>query len=125
MRMKPILRLLPLPAMALLLAGCMGDNKSLSSVNQPLVADGTAAVPNCPNWRSAELPEGSATSSNYGCATNANLAAMVANPEDLIHGHPYDGAGTDVAVRSVKEWRETEPTGKNGIEKVSSKAQTQ
>jgi pilus assembly protein CpaD len=25
-------------------------------------------------------------SGNYGCANNANLAAMVANPEDLIKG---------------------------------------
>ena len=44
----------------------------------------------------AELPEleppvGSPTSttssmSNYGCAVNSNLAAMIANPEDLVHG---------------------------------------
>uniref|UniRef100_UPI003B981AF8 CpaD family pilus assembly lipoprotein n=2 Tax=Pseudomonadota TaxID=1224 RepID=UPI003B981AF8 len=45
-----------------------------------------AGVPGCPDWSrdsSTELDQH--TSSNYGCAVNANLAAMVARPEDLVH----------------------------------------
>ena len=46
-----------------------------------------ASVPGCPDWSAASdatLTNG--LSSNYGCATNANMAAMIANPEDLIEG---------------------------------------
>lgn len=46
-----------------------------------------ASVPNCPNWSAksdANLANG--ISPNYGCANNGNLAAMIANPEDLIKG---------------------------------------
>ncbi len=46
-----------------------------------------ASVPGCPDWSAksdANLANG--ISPNYGCANNGNLAAMVANPEDLIKG---------------------------------------
>ena len=40
----------------------------------------TAAVPGCPDWSAkSDTNLNNATSSNYGCAGNANLAAMVAN----------------------------------------------
>ena len=31
--------------------------------------------------------------SNFGCAVNGNLAAMVANPSDLVHGREGSGVG--------------------------------
>ncbi len=44
-------------------------------------------MPDCPNWSAkSDVNLNNATSSNFGCATNGNLAAMVSNPEDLVKG---------------------------------------
>lgn len=44
-----------------------------------------ATAPVCPNWSKAEADEpNNATSSNLGCATESNLAAMIVNPADLV-----------------------------------------
>lgn len=46
-----------------------------------------ASVPGCPDWSaSSDATLGNGLSPGYGCANNGNLAAMVANPEDLIKG---------------------------------------
>lgn len=46
-----------------------------------------ASVPNCPNWQgTSDATLGNGLSAGYGCSTNGNLAAMIANPEDLIKG---------------------------------------
>ncbi len=46
-----------------------------------------ASVPGCPDWSaSSDATLGNGISPGYGCALNGNLAAMVANPEDLIKG---------------------------------------
>lgn len=46
-----------------------------------------ASVPGCPDWSRRSQPEyAGATTSNYGCATNGALAAMIANPQDLVEG---------------------------------------
>ena len=52
-------------------------------------------VPDCPNWERAVAAQLTTTASmsNFGCAVNGNLAAMVANPEDLIHGREGSGVG--------------------------------
>lgn len=87
-------------------------NFSVDSVNQPVVTAGRATVPNCPDWSSASLDSAAVTSSNYGCAVNSNLAAMIADPQDLIHGR--SDADTDVVTmtRAIKALREMEPTSK-------------
>ena len=52
-----------------------------------VVTRSTASVPNCPNWsKTTEANYNSSNHPNYGCATNSNLAAMVADPEDLVRG---------------------------------------
>ena len=52
-----------------------------------VVTRSTAAVPNCPNWsKSTEANFNSSNHTDYGCATNSNMAAMVADPEDLVRG---------------------------------------
>jgi pilus assembly protein CpaD len=46
-----------------------------------------ASVPGCPDWSAksdAALSNG--ISPGYGCATNGNMASMIADPEDLIKG---------------------------------------
>lgn len=46
-----------------------------------------ATVPGCPDWtESSDANFQNGLSSGYGCANNSNLAAMVADPEDLIKG---------------------------------------
>ncbi len=49
--------------------------------------------------------------SNYGCATRSNLAAMVANPADLINGNTLDGQSADVTAKPVEAWGGHELTG--------------
>ncbi|WP_375289546.1 CpaD family pilus assembly protein [Qipengyuania sp.] len=52
-----------------------------------IITRSRASVPGCPDWSaSSDSTLGNGLSANYGCATNSNLAAMVANPEDLIKG---------------------------------------
>lgn len=47
----------------------------------------TASVPGCPDWsRPGRTNSARFNLSNYGCATNASLAAMVADPNDLLVG---------------------------------------
>ena len=58
-------------------------------------------MPGCPDWRSqTETNLVNATSPNYGCATNSNLAAMIANPDELLHG--AQNGDTNTARRSTK-----------------------
>ncbi|QLC24506.1 hypothetical protein HFP57_05370 [Parasphingopyxis algicola] len=77
-----------------------------------------AEVPNCPNWdRDSLFNYAGSTGSNYGCSTNGNLAAMVANPEDLIRGQNGDGAGDPrTTSRAIDSYRQSEPTGANGLQ---------
>jgi pilus assembly protein CpaD len=99
---------------ALLAAGATQakQNFSMDSPNQPVVTGGKASVPNCPNFGSSGLDSAAVTDANYGCAINSNLAAMIADPTDLIHGKSYDATDTRSATRAIKAWHEAEPTSK-------------
>lgn len=81
----------------------------------------SAGVPGCPDWsQKSELNYSNGVSSNYGCAVNSNLAAMVANPEDLITGQK--GTGETVVTTSTKAiqtYRAQEPTGAAGLPEVA------
>ena len=83
-----------------------------------------AEVPNCPNWRRPSEPNfENRTMSNYGCGVNSNLAAMVANPEDLIYGR--EGAATgdvNAAAKAVLFYRSTPPSGTKGLQNVNTKS---
>ncbi len=77
----------------------------------------SAAVPHCPDWsRDSSNEFESNTSSNYGCATNRNLAAMIANPADLVRGAPGSET-TDAAVsyKAIDTYRKKAPTGAAGL----------
>jgi pilus assembly protein CpaD len=82
-----------------------------------------AVVPNCPNWsRPSEPDYNNRSMSNYGCAMNSNLAAMVANPEDLIHGQEGNGVGDNsTGAKAVQFYRSSPPTGTKGLQSVSTK----
>lgn len=82
-----------------------------------VVSRAVAHVPGCPDWgqRSDGNFQGG-LSSNYGCATNGNLAAMIANPEDLVHGRE---TRTDLrgatSNRAIRAYQAAPPTGAGGL----------
>lgn len=82
-----------------------------------------ASVPGCPNWSVPSQPNiENASMSNYGCAVNANLAAMVANPEDLVHGREGSGVGDALtASKAVDTYRKAVPTGAQGLQELNTK----
>ena len=79
----------------------------------------TAGVPGCPAWIGQDIAPANNTSSNYGCATNSNLAAMVANPNDLIEGQDGTVSGATTAGRAIRTYREGQPTGRQGLQQTT------
>jgi pilus assembly protein CpaD len=89
-----------------------------------VVSRAVAHVDDCPNYSHGNFAEyaGSSTS-NFGCATASNLAAMIANPQDLVEGHDSDHAGDAMlSVKAIKTYRDADPTGKQGLKEESSKS---
>lgn len=88
-----------------------------------IITRSSATVPGCPDWGGKSTSNfKNATSKNYGCATNGNLAAMIADPEHLIHG--ATGKGQTVTASSDKAigvYRDSKPTGGDGLKQQSSK----
>ena len=82
-----------------------------------------ATVPGCPNWSLPSQPNyDNRNMSNFGCGVNTNLAAQIANPEDLIHGRESAGTGdVSTAARAVLYYRSTPPTGTKGLQEVNTK----
>jgi pilus assembly protein CpaD len=82
-----------------------------------VITRSTASVPGCPDWSArADANYNNGTSPGYGCAVNGNLAAMVANPQDLIEGQA--GSGETViatGTKAIKTYREAAPTGATGL----------
>jgi len=80
-----------------------------------------ASVPGCPDWSAkSDVNYGNATYPNYGWAINSNMAAMVANSEDLVRGQ--QGSGETVILSSNKaidSYREAAPTGTKGLAEVA------
>lgn len=81
-----------------------------------IVSRTKAGVPSCPDYSRMYEPNfDSHTSSNYGCATNANLAAMVANPADLVRGTADEvGENNNAGTRAIGVLRAAQPTGQGG-----------
>lgn len=88
-----------------------------------IVSRTRATVPGCPNWSLPAQPNfNNRSMSNFGCAVNSNLAAMIANPEDLLHGREGSGVGdTQTATKAVGAYRKAEPTGNKGLQDINTK----
>ena len=90
-------------------------------VARVVVTRSTAAVEDCPRWTDkTDFNPNNAPSDGFGCAVNANWAAMVANPEDLLTGQK--GTGETVVMSSTKaidSYRQQAPTGEGGLPTVS------
>lgn len=86
-----------------------------------VVRRATASVPGCPDWRDkSESYVQMGASSNFGCGVNGNLAAMVANPEDLVRGQSSDSdLRTATSNRAISTYREKVPTGSGDLKTLS------
>lgn len=89
-----------------------------------VVTRSSANVPGCPDWSAkSETNLKNATSSNYGCATNANMAAMVADPEHLLQGAAGKGQTTVMSsTKAIDSYRDAPPTGVKGLTKESTQS---
>lgn len=105
---------------------------AVAPVTEGAIAPGTARVvvsrteayvPGCPDWATkVDNKNTSATSSNYGCAINGNMAAMVANKEDLVRG--TKGMSTTLVqsnTKAIQAYREQPVTGLQGLKTISTK----
>jgi pilus assembly protein CpaD len=89
-----------------------------------IVSRSVASVPNCPNWDDArDIGARISTSTNYGCSVNANLAAMVADPNDLVLGQVGVNRGDMItSTKAISAHRKAVPSGANGtLKEVTSK----
>ncbi|MGK2908573.1 MAG: CpaD family pilus assembly protein [Sphingobium sp.] len=86
-----------------------------------VVRRASARVPGCPDWSDKQETNGMGnTSRNYGCAVNGNLAAMVANPEDLVRGQAGSSdLRTATSDRAIKTYREKAPTGSGDLKTIT------
>jgi len=81
-----------------------------------------ASVPGCPDWsRDSSHEFDSNSSSNFGCATNASLAAMVARPGDLVRGQQGTGMlDNAMSTKAIDAYRKAQPTGNGNTVKSES-----
>ena len=80
-----------------------------------IVSRATAYVPGCPDWK-GKAGAGT-TSPNYGCAMNSNLAAMIADPNDLVLGQTGTGASdASTGSKAIRAYRNAAPTGAGGLQ---------
>jgi pilus assembly protein CpaD len=86
-----------------------------------IVSRTRAEVPGCPNWSVPSQPNfNNRTMSNFGCGVNSNIAAMVANPEDLVHGREGTDVGNNqAATKAIMLYKSTPPTGQKGLQSIT------
>lgn len=84
-----------------------------------VVSRATATVDGCPDWNNQSGPG----VPNYGCTTNAALAQMVADPNDLVRGRsaPDTGKSSEYGIQAIEKWRKTDVKGAGS----KSKAETE
>ncbi len=87
-----------------------------------VITRSSASVPGCPDWSAkSDANYLNATSPGYGCAVNSNLAAMVADPQDLLEGKKGSGETTiATSNKAISTYRETAPTGSQGLQSAQS-----
>lgn len=86
-----------------------------------VVSRATARVDGCPDWSVGNMPDyDGAVPSNFGCASMGNLAAVIANPQDLIDGRSGDHSVANLSVKAIKTYRDATTTGAAGLKNESS-----
>lgn len=83
-----------------------------------VITRSSASVPGCPDWSAhSDMNYGNALSPGFGCASNGNMAAMVADPQDLLEGKK-GSSETVIATsnKAISTYRDTAPTGASGLQ---------
>lgn len=71
-----------------------------------VVTRSSASVPSCPDWSTtSERSYDSSNHSNHGCSINSNMAAMIADPEDLVRGRDAKMLGKNDGNKAVNAHR--------------------
>ena len=88
-----------------------------------IVTRASASVPHCPDWSAnSDANPFNANSSNYGCAVNGNLAAMVANPDDLLRGATgTTQSNISTSDKAIQSYNAKPPSGAGELKQTSSK----
>ncbi|MDT0575693.1 CpaD family pilus assembly lipoprotein [Croceicoccus sp. F390] len=86
-------------------------------VAQIVLTRARAFVPGCPDWSAkSDANPANATHPGYGCAVNSNVAAMIANPHDLLRGQAEVGnTVAKTASKAIDSYRQQPPSGINGL----------
>ncbi len=85
-----------------------------------IVDHATARVRGCPNWSKRPGNDFANTvHSDFGCATATDLAAMVADPRDLVEGRPLPSVVGDAAIFAIHRYRTGAPASSEATAKVS------
>ena len=109
----PLLRVLPL----LLLTACapFGTARMPDASIIHVDASGHASVPDCTPltqssymWDTLKLRKRPAVA--FGCATQRNLATMIADPNDLLRGRDYAGQDATTASSAVQRYKDGKVT---------------
>jgi pilus assembly protein CpaD len=75
-----------------------------------LIEHAVATVPRCPNWTKPPGNDFENTlHSDFGCAVAIDLAAMVADPRDLVEGRPLAPVVGDAAIWPMNRYRTGAP----------------
>lgn len=86
-------------------------------MSRVVVSRSKAHVPGCPDWSNKRVGNyGNATTPDFGCSVNGNMAAMIADPEHLVKGAESDGTTVvSTSTKAIDSYREKAPTGEGGL----------
>ncbi|HUG61996.1 MAG TPA: CpaD family pilus assembly protein, partial [Methylomirabilota bacterium] len=101
-----------------------GLSKNLIEVRRYAVGDSSAAAPvrlsysrvkavspSCGHWTEQMIPgSGNGDATEFGCSTQANFAAMISNPEDLITPRVETAIPANRRILVLGKWVEGAPT---------------
>jgi pilus assembly protein CpaD len=80
----------------------------------------SAEAPACGDWSSNVANTASnRASANFGCASQHNLAVMVADPRDLVSPHEMEAADAQRRMTVLDKYRKGEPTGSQKTQEQS------
>jgi pilus assembly protein CpaD len=69
-----------------------------------------AVVPHCGRWDDLTATGANASYANFGCAVNANVAAMIARPSDIDHPRTEDAPDSERRLTVLQKYRDGKVT---------------
>jgi pilus assembly protein CpaD len=84
-----------------------------------------ADSPPCGNWdENVSFTFYNTPTPNFGCSTQHNLAAMIADPRDLVTPQPMTPPDTERRMTVIDKWRKGEPTASQKTAEQSGRVST-